>query len=418
MIEVVCVLLIVIAMVSAYLVSLYSLAVYIDPDEVETLFPRLSPSRREFLRRLARNPRDLRRVAASFKSFVLMLVCLCLVILVLRLGPALKVNVPLLTAMGMVLAWLLHVYLVEQLPRRRARRAINERMLRHLWLMRVIYTTFLPILTIYRKCSHEPRQTEVTEEDKEDLVERAIETLAEEAGIDQAIIEDEEKEMIGQIFHLDQTVAREIMIPRMDIAGIERSLSFREIRQLVNRDGRSRYPVYDRSIDKIIGVLYVKDLFNRMPEPGEVFRIEKYLRRPYLVPETKVIGELLKEFKVRHQHIAIVVDEYGGVAGLVTLEDIIEEIFGEIQDEHDTEPAQSQVLPDGRLQVSAAMSVEELQEMLGTEYDQSDNDTVGGLIYDLVGSVPRQGQRVKWHEVEFEVVSVKGQRIMAVAVQK
>ena len=112
------------------------------------------------------------------------------------------------------------------------------------------------------------------------------------------------------------------------------------VRQLVLKDGHSRYPVYDNTIDKIVGLVYVNDLLSNMPEPGEKFVIENYLRDPYFVPENKIIGELLQEFKSKRLHIAIVADEYGGVAGLVTLEDIIEEIFGEIQDEHDAEESE------------------------------------------------------------------------------
>ena len=223
--------------------------------------------------------------------------------------------------------------------------------------------------------------------------------------------------MIGQIFQLDQTVVREIMVPRIDIIGIERSMSFSDIRKLVLKDGHSRYPVYDDTIDRVTGMIYVKDLFSRMPEPGEKFVIGKYLRKPYFVPETKVIGELLGEFKAQRLHIAMVADEYGGVAGLVTLEDIIEEIFGEIQDEHDWEEADFTKLAEGEYRVSAGLLVEKLQDYLETDYKQGEYDTVGGLIYDMVGSVPKEGRKIRWHDIEFEVERVEGQRILHVKVR-
>jgi magnesium and cobalt transporter len=277
---------------------------------------------------------------------------------------------------------------------------------------------FLPVVQLYRLAlKRSGESSPVTEEEKEEIVERAIETLAEEAGIGEAIVEGDEKEMIGQIFQLDQTVAREIMVPRIDIMAIEKSMSFKDIRALILRDGHSRYPVYEGTIDTIVGLIYVKDLFNRMPEPGEEFVLTRYLRKPYFVPESKVIGELLTEFKAKHLHIAIVVDEYGGVAGLVTLEDIIEEIFGEIQDEHDLEEAEFSELPDGRYRVSASMMMEKLQDLFDTDFEQEDYDTVGGLIYDLVGSVPTEGQKIKWNQLELEVEKVEGQRILYVQVR-
>ncbi len=409
---------VVIAYLTGYMVSLYSLAVYIDPEEVETLFDSTSASRRRFLKRLAGDPRAFVQVAVVYKALVLVLVTAVAVQLGSHLSVRTDVIAPLWHVPGLVLVWLSYVVVVEYLPRRSSLHAISGQMVKHLWLIAIIYRICYPPVWLYRRAlRHASDGVPVSEEEKEDLVERAIETLADEAGIGETIVEEEEKEMIGQIFQLDQTVAREIMVPRMDITAIEKGMSFREIRELVLRDGHSRYPVYNTEIDKIIGLIYVKDLFNKMPEPGETFILDKYLRQPYFVPETMIIGELLQEFKSRRQHIALVADEYGGVAGLVTLEDIIEEIFGEIQDEHDSEEAEFTKLPDGRFRVSAGLLVEKLQDQLDTDYDQGDYDTVGGLIYDLVGSVPSEGQRIRWHDLEFEVERVVGQRIMTVMVR-
>jgi CBS domain containing-hemolysin-like protein len=258
----------------------------------------------------------------------------------------------------------------------------------------------------------------VSEEEKEDIVERAIETVADHAGISQTIVDDEEKEMISQIFLLDQTLVKEIMIPRIDIIAFEKSTSFKEIRKIIQKDGHSRYPVYDETIDKVLGLLYVKDLFNNMPDQGEIFDVTRFLRKPYLIPENKIIGELLREFKDKRQHIAMVIDEFGGIAGLVTLEDIIEEIFGEIQDEHDYEQDDIIQLKDGRLLVNANIMVEKLQDYLETEYEQTDYDTISGLIYDLVGSVPSENQTIKWNDLEFEVHKKEDQRILSVKVRK
>ncbi len=419
MIDLVCIAVIFIGYLTAYITSLYSLAVYIDPDDVEQLFPNVSARRRAQLEKLAGDPLAFVQVAAIYKSFVLIFVTFAADRLLVDIASAVGIEQIPLQITGLLLVWMLYIFFVEYMPRRSSRRAISPRMLRHVWLISLLYWLLSPIVHGYRGALSRIRhEVPVSEEDKEDIVERAIETLAEQAGIGQGLIEEEKKEMIGHIFQLDQTVAREIMIPRIDVVGIEKSMSFRAIRELAARDGHSRYPVYDETIDKILGLIYVKDLFNHLPEPGEEFVLADHLREAYFVPETKVISELLREFKTRHLHIAIVVDEYGGIAGLVTLEDIIEEIFGDIQDEHDWEQSEFTALPDGSYQVSSGYLVEELQDHLDTDYEQEDYDTVGGLIYDLVGSVPREGQIIKWHDLEFEIDRVEGQRIISVKVRK
>lgn len=410
---------IIVVYVTAYLVSLYSMAVYIDPDEVETLFPSISSTHRGFLMKLARDPRAFVQIAVIYKSFALIIITVIYLQLVRWFSEAFIFDIALLLPLGLILHWLLYIIVVEYLPRRSTREAIDRRMVRHLWFIIIVWTVFFPIVQVYRKTLRRTSEGEkVTEEEKDEIVERAIETLADQAGIGETIVEEDEKEMIGQIFQLDQTVVHEIMVPRIDIVGIEKSTSFTDIRKLVLEDGHSRYPVYDGTIDKIIGMMYVKDLFGRMPDAGEKFVITKYLRKPYFVPATKVIGELLAEFKARRLHIAVVADEYGGVAGLVTLEDIIEEIFGEIQDEHDWEQAEFTRMADGQYRVNAGLLVEKLQDYLDTDYEQGDYETVGGLIYDLVGSVPREGQKIKWHDIEFQVDKVEGQRILFVKVHR
>ncbi|MEE8576937.1 MAG: hemolysin family protein, partial [candidate division Zixibacteria bacterium] len=265
--------------------------------------------------------------------------------------------------------------------------------------------------------SHYEQEEPITEEEKDDLIERAIETLADQAGVNQPIVEEDEKQMIGQIFQLDQTLVHEIMIPRIDITGIEKAKSFREIQSLVLEDGHSRYPVFEESIDRVIGLLYVKDLFNNMPGPGEEFIIANYLRVPFFVPESKVIGELLREFRTRKQHLALVVDEYGGLAGLVTLEDILEEIVGDIQDEHDSEENPIMEISPGCYLVDASTQISDVQERLQTEFDQLEHDTIGSLMYSLFEAVPSEGASSKWNDISFEIVKVEGQRIRSVRVR-
>lgn len=404
---------------SAYVVSLYSLAVYIDPQEIDSLMPHLSPSRRKIVLKLAGDPRALVQIATVYKSFSLILVTLMAVLCVRSIADSTRIPVTSLYPVGFILVWSLYLWLVEYLPRRSSRRVIDSTFPRYLWMVSLVYILFYPVVSIYRGAlkRHRP-EDQPTEEEKEEIVERAIESLADEAGIGESLVEEDEKEMIGQIFQLDRTVVREIMVPRISIVGIERTMTFREIQELIRRDGYSRYPVYDETMDRIAGMLYVKDLFTNLPQPGEEFQIAKYLRKPYFVPETKVIGELLRDFKASKLHIAVAIDEYGGVSGLVTLEDILEEIVGEIQDEHDTEEAPFMELGDGKYLVDAGLLVDEFQEHLDTDYETGDFDTVGGLLYFLSGSVPKAGALIRWHDIEFEIVRVDGQRLKKVRVTR
>ena len=419
MFEIVALLLIAASYTSGYIVSVFSLAIYIDPDDVHSLLPAISEGRRHFLRMLAEDPRAMVQVATVFKSFQLILVSVMAGILMQEMSLWTGMSVYVIFPIGFAVVWLLQVFSVEFLPRRHSRSALNARMVKHLWLIRLVFYVFNPIVGGYRRIlRRSPVEEHVSEEEKEEIIERAIETLADQAGIDERLVEEDEKQMIGQIFQLDQTVAREIMVPRIKITGIDRTMTFRQIQELVLEDGHSRFPVYEETIDRIVGILYVKDMFNNMPELGEEFNIRNYLRKPFFVPESKVINELLREFKARKQHIALVVDEYGGLSGLVTLEDILEEIVGDIQDEHDSEESELVRIATGEYLVDASVLIEDLQDTLDTDHDQGEYDTVGGLMYTLFGSVPKEGDRIKWFDLMFEIAKVEGQRIKQVRVTR
>ena len=418
MLDLLSILIIILCFFTKYIVSLYALAVYIDPNEVEELIPAVSSMKRKMLLTMAGDARAFLQISEVYKSFTLIVITIFTVLLSQSIANAFDVKFIIVIIISLLFVWIFHIIIGEILPRYSSRKAINVGMIKHLWVIYPIYRLFFPIVKHYRRAiDKSASQEEVSEDEKEDIVERAIETVAEHAGISETIVDEKEKEMINQIFLLDQTVAKEIMIPRPDIIAFEKMMTFKEIREIIKKDGHSRYPVYDSSIDKIIGLCYVKDLFNKPPEMGEPFNISSYLRTPFLIPETKIIGELLQEFKSKRQHIAIVVDEYGGVAGLVTLEDIIEEIFGDIQDEHDSEFDDIIKRRDGRYKVNASLLVERLQDFLDTEYEIGNYDTVGGLMYDLFGSVPDEGQKVKWNDLEFEIEQVEGQRIISVIVR-
>ena len=403
---------------SGYLLSCFAASPLGRGGEEEAGGDKLTDRQRRRIKALTSDLRLFMQVIAIYKTFILTTMSFAVATSIIEIIPQARTLRLSLAIIAIIALWIGYILFVEYLPRRAARKSGGAISLRFSWVISLIYTCFYPVGYLFRYALR-PGENEagISEEEKEEIVERAIESLADQAGFSEAIIEEDEIEMIGHIFQLDQTVVREIMVPRTRIIAIETGTGIEKIQKLVREDGHSRYPVYDDTIDSIIGILYVKDLFSHGVVAVDDFELTKYIREPYVVPESKIISDLLREFKEQKIHIAIVVDEYGGVAGLVTLEDILEEIVGEIRDEHDVEEDAIRPMPDGSFIVDAGLLLEELQEHLNIEYDQGEFDTVGGLIYDLVGSVPLQGASVRWHDLEFKIERVDGQRISRVRVR-
>jgi CBS domain containing-hemolysin-like protein len=238
---------------------------------------------------------------------------------------------------------------------------------------------------------------------------RELVDLAEE----NQLIEDREREMIHSVFELGDTIVREVMVPRTDVVFIERGKTLRQALSLALRSGFSRIPVIGEGTDDVLGVAYLKDLVRRtyVHRDGETTeKVESVMRPAVFVPETKPVDELLREMQAQQTHVAIVVDEYGGTAGLVTIEDVLEEIVGEITDEYDVEQALVEELPDGALRVSTRLHVDELAERLGVELQDDDVDTVGGLLAKHLGRVPIPGAQVRVRGIELTAESAHGRR--------
>jgi CBS domain containing-hemolysin-like protein len=229
---------------------------------------------------------------------------------------------------------------------------------------------------------------------------------------DDGIIEIEEREMIDGVLHLEETAVRDIMVPRIDIVAVERSVPPAELVETITRAGHSRIPVYDDSVDQIVGILYAKDLLPFVLGTTDALPLTDLLRPPYVVPESKRVDLLLTDMRRQKVHIAIVVDEYGGTAGLVTIEDILEEIVGEIQDEYDTEEplfvltGEAALLADGRLPLT------EVEDALGVEFDEDeDYATLGGFIQKHLGRLPRAGDEFEAEGVRVAVLLVERHRV-------
>jgi len=224
-------------------------------------------------------------------------------------------------------------------------------------------------------------------------------------------MEKEEREMIRGIFGLGETMVRAIMIPRTDVVAISVTESFDEIVKVVIKSGHSRIPVYEDTIDNVIGFLHAKDLLPNLAKGQNGIDIRTLLRPVLFVPEGKMIAELLKEFLKRKMHIAVVVDEYGGMAGMVCLENIIEEIVGEIQDEYDHEEEEIKKVSPVAYICDARTLIADLNEALGINISSEGTDTVGGYVFNLFGKVPNEQDKITRDGIEFRIENMDGRRI-------
>ncbi|CAA9375855.1 MAG: Magnesium and cobalt efflux protein CorC [uncultured Nocardioides sp.] len=228
-----------------------------------------------------------------------------------------------------------------------------------------------------------------------------------------AVIESGERRMIHSVFELGDTIAREVMVPRTDVVYVERHKNIRQTLSLFLRSGYSRVPVVGENLDDIVGMAYLKDLVRRDFEAPEVEftqRVDEVMRPVHYVPESKPVDALLRELQARRQHIAVVVDEYGGTAGLVTIEDVLEEIVGEITDEYDAEEVEVERLDDGVVRVSSRYPVDDLDEAVGVDVQDEDVDSVGGLMAKHLGKVPLPGSIVECHGLRLEAERATGRR--------
>ena len=249
----------------------------------------------------------------------------------------------------------------------------------------------------------------------EDELKTWVEADDEESGS----LEREERRMIYEIFQFGQTLAREIMTPRIDVIALDvEETTLSDARQALLESGFSRLPVYEESIDNILGLLYAKDLLPTLLAEGKEFNLSALLREPYFIPETKKADELLAEMQEKRFHLAVVVDEYGGVSGIVTLEDIIEEIIGEIQDEYDErEEAPYRQIGANEYIFRGLIDVDDFSDVIGVELPEGDADTLAGFLYEKLGRIPQGGESVRVNGLLLTIEQVTGRRIRRVRAQ-
>jgi CBS domain containing-hemolysin-like protein len=276
--------------------------------------------------------------------------------------------------------------------------------------IRVLFSPFTKLFLLLQQQEEEVREGTVTEDELKSLV---------DAGQEDGVLEQDEREMIYSIFQLGDTLAREIMVPRIYITGIDVSLPLPQAVEALLASGHSRLPVYEDTIDHIVGLLYAKDLLGLWLKGDKTGSLRGVTRPAYFVPEAKKVDELLDEMQARRIHMAIVIDEYGGVAGLVTLEDIVEEIIGEVRDEYDqSEEAPYQQVGEGEYIFLGRVDLDDFNELMGTALLEDEADTIGGFMYNRIGRVPASGESIRVGELELTIEQVSGRRIRKIRARK
>ena len=242
-----------------------------------------------------------------------------------------------------------------------------------------------------------------------------------ELGSREGVLDDVKQQLLTSVLEFSDIVVKEIMVPRTQMVGLEKGARFDEVMTLIEENEHSRIPIYEESIDNIVGVLYIKDIACDLHQgiDRETFQLSKYVRPVFFVPELMKISRLLREFQKRKMHLSIVVDEFGGTSGLVTLEDVVEEIVGEIQDELDSEEKLIQPLPDGHFAAEGSTPLREVEDALGVEFpEDGDYETIGGFVTALCGKVPSSGTRLSWQSLDFVVRSADERHVSKVEISR
>lgn len=237
------------------------------------------------------------------------------------------------------------------------------------------------------------------------------------ASYNEGVLNETEKDLLNNVFKFSDLSAKQVMIPRTDMACIASDITFEELNELTSESQYTRYPVYEENLDHISGIIHIKDLYEQSLKKEE-FSIEKILRPVLLVPETMTMDNLIREFQKGHIQMAIVIDEFGGTAGLITLEDVLEEIFGEVQDEFDAEEADIKQIEENTYLANAMMRIDEINEFFGIEIIDEDVDTIGGYVVKLLGRIAQAGDVASSENLEFQVKEIDGARITKLVITK
>ena len=357
-------------------------------------------SRAEAITDLLQNPRNFMNTVIVARGFLSVGVVIETLLLVHRLWPSVSSAASLWITI--VISAVILIVFTNMVPKSYVRGRKERAFINAIFFLRVFYIALYPVIKLLTLASYIGVRLlgGKNSRDEEALTSQADIQALTAVGESEEILEEEEREMIHGIFELETTVAREVMTPRTDMVYLDVATKFSDVLATVVDKGHSRIPVYEENIDNVIGILHVKDLLKCWNEEEQNVSLENVIRRPpLLVPETKKIDDLLQEFRAKRTHIAIVLDEYGGTAGLVTIEDIIEEIIGEIQDEYDEEEHLFEELPDGTYILDARIPIGEVNDLLAINLPSEDSDSMGGFVINHLGRVPEEGETFSYDEL-------------------
>ena len=232
----------------------------------------------------------------------------------------------------------------------------------------------------------------------------------------EGVLEGEEKDMIYNVFDFSDSQVNDVMVPRTEIVAIDVDLPYEEIIKIINKEQYSRIPVYENTIDNIIGILYVKDLLFMDVNKESTFDLRKYIRQPYFTPEYKSIKELFKEMRTNRNHMVVIIDEYGGTEGIVTIEDVVEEIVGDIEDEYDKKIKEIEVIKEDEYLVNGNVRIDIINELIGTHIESKDFDTIAGFVIGIIDRLPEAGEEIEYENIRFIIENIDRNRIKKIRI--
>lgn len=361
---------------------------------------------------------------AQLCSLIVVFIDICIVLLLMRLfGVSMGLSLPIAAVCTAIAAFLLMSFfevVVAGSWAVYAGESILARTYPVLHLLVIVFSPFnkffrLHDIIVRRLAGVSKGSPAQQQEEKEEEFLSAV-----EQGKMEGVVDEVEQEMIENVLELSDKTVEEIMTPRTDIIALKADSDLQKVLETITTEGHSRIPVYEENIDSIIGLVYAKDLLDRFGSTSAEFKLRDKLREAYFVPETKTLRRLLREFQERKLHIAIVLDEYGGTAGIVTVEDIIEEVVGEITDEYEQHPPQSsRRIDESTIEVDARMYIDDFNEEFDARLpDEEDYDTIGGFVFSHLGHIPRKDEAFEYAGLKFTITSCERRKINRVRVHK